>query len=77
MNAQRRDQLRAAKIRTGVFIASYEAIALAVDNPELVPRLTDLGHRWPWIGRSMAAWTVVHLVAPGALPWLVSRVRRA
>jgi len=62
MNAQRRDQLRSAKIRTGVFIASYEAIALAVDNPELVPRITDVCRPRPWLAAVVSGWVCQHLL---------------
>lgn len=70
--------LHRLKIAVGIGICSYEAAALAVNNPDALPRLTDFAHRWPWLGRAMAGWCLVHLAMPWLWPFLIRtwRVRR-
>lgn len=70
--------LRKLKVILGIGLCAYEGAALAVSDPNSLPRLTDLAHRWPWLGRGMAAWCVVHLALPMLWPFLLRsyRVRR-
>jgi len=72
MNAQRRERLRRAKISAGIGICTYEAIALAVDDPTKLPPITHLAHSWLPVAAACSGWTLVHLMHP----W-VQRVRRA
>lgn len=74
MDAEARHE---ARIRAGILVGSYQVIALAVDNPELVPRITDVSHRWPWVGRAIASWCVVHLAVPQFWPAVCRLVRLA
>lgn len=71
-----REQLHRARLRAGIGICTYEAIALAVDDPEIVPPLTWIGHRWRWIGWAMAAWCVGHLACPSFFRRLTQIVER-
>lgn len=72
-----RAQLHRARLRTGIGICTYEAIALAVDDPEILPPLTWIGHRWRWIGWAMATWCMVHLACPSCLHRLKQIVERS
>lgn len=67
------EQRHNARIRAGVLIASYEAIALAIDRPDRVPGITALCHRQPILAASCAVWTAAHLLRP----WLPVALRRS
>lgn len=63
--------LHRLKILIGVGLCGYEAAALAANDPDALPRLTDFAHRWPWLGRVMAGWCLAHLAFPGLWPLFV------
>lgn len=68
--------LHRAKVVAGIGLCAYEAAALAAGQPEALPRLTDLAHRHPWLGRFMAGWCVVHLAIPGLWTLVLRLARR-
>lgn len=70
------DLLRHAKIILGIGVCAYEAASLAVNDPETLPRITDLSHRHRWLGWSIAAWCVAHLALPGLWPLILRWLRR-
>lgn len=79
-----RTTLRQAKVRIGIGVCTYEAIALAVDEPELLPAITDWSHprtvgapladsARALIALACVAWVTVHLLRPWVrrVRWLI------
>lgn len=72
--------LHRAKLRAGIVVCTYEALALAVDDPEVLPRITDWSHprrhAVPLEDRARlvialvcVTWVAVHLMRPWVLRW--------
>lgn len=57
------EQLHRAKLRAGIGLCTYEAIALAVDDPQLVPPITDILRQHRLLGAAAVGWVAVHLLS--------------